>query len=265
MKVLVIMGSPRKKDGYQVCQMIEEKLNGLQKVEFEYVNVNKLQIGECKGCEQCLLKGEGSCPLKDDAELLRKKMQEADGILFNSPVYACHVTASLKKVIDRFSYLFHRPELIGKPAITVVTTAGGGAKVTTKYLKMTAIGWGCQCVGNIEVVGPMMFEGRWGGQYANEKYKTKKDKQIDQVTHEFYRALTQEQLPKPSFYEIYMFNGLKSKTITSKADYAYWESKGWLKSEYYYKTDIGLVKRLFGWSLSQIIESVSGRMLKGEA
>ncbi|MCY6483963.1 NAD(P)H-dependent oxidoreductase [Clostridium aestuarii] len=32
---------------------------------------------------------------------------KADGIIFASPVYACQITGAFKRVIERFSYLFH--------------------------------------------------------------------------------------------------------------------------------------------------------------
>ena len=37
MKILAIMGSPRKRDSYQITRVFEEKLNALEKVEFKYL------------------------------------------------------------------------------------------------------------------------------------------------------------------------------------------------------------------------------------
>ena len=68
MKILVLLGSPRKQDGYKVCKMLEEKVKSKGEVEFEfeYINVSRLHIEECRGCELCLTKGESYCPIKDD-------------------------------------------------------------------------------------------------------------------------------------------------------------------------------------------------------
>ena len=259
MKILVLLGSPRKQDGYKVCKMLEEKVKSKGEVEFEfeYINVSRLHIEECRGCELCLTKGESYCPIKDDLAMLRQKMQEADGIIFNSPVYACHITGSLKKVVDRFGYLFHRPELIGKPALTVTTTAGGGIGPTSKYLKMLAVGFGCQWVGEIKVVASYLFEKRWGGQFFNANYGLKIDGLLEQKAKRFYKALTSEKLPKPSVYDVYVFYGLKSKTIASEADYNYWKEKGWLKASYYYPTSLGPVQQLVKIAMELLLKALT--------
>lgn len=259
-KIVVLLGSPRKKDGYAVCQILEEKMKRKGEVSFEYIHVSHLNIQECKGCELCLIKGENFCPLEDDLNSVRQKLQKADGIIFNSPVYACHITGSLKKTVDRLSYLFHRPELIGKPALTLVTTAGGGIKDTKKYLKMIAVGWGCYFIGSIEVVASQFFEKRWVSSFFSPGYVTKMNKELEQKAESFYEAMESDYLPVPKLYDIYMFSGLKSKTYTSKADYTYWKDRGWLEAAYYYKTPMGPLKRLFGWMMDELIKSIGGRM-----
>lgn len=260
MKVLVLMGSPRKKDGHKVCQLIENKIVEKAKVEFEYVYLKNLAIEDCRGCDLCFQKGEDYCPIKDDLKLLKQKLLEADGIIFASPVYAYHVTGSLKRTIDRLSYLFHRPELVGKPALTVVTTGGGGQKEVTKYLKMTACGWGCNVIEHIEVISSMFFEGNSDHSYFNQKYHDKASKLIEASALAFHEAMINRKLPVPGFYELYMFNGLKSKTYTSQADYRFWEEKGWLNSQYYYDVKLGPAKRLFGYALNQMIKAIWKKM-----
>jgi hypothetical protein len=37
-----------------------------------------------------------------------------------------------------------------------------------------------------------------------------------------------------SYYDIFMFNCLRTKTFTSKADYDFWKEKAWLNSDYFY-------------------------------
>ena len=59
MKVLAIMGSPRKKGNtYKVSRMVEESMKKLGKVEFEYVFLKDLNIKTCLGCQVCFNKGE---------------------------------------------------------------------------------------------------------------------------------------------------------------------------------------------------------------
>lgn len=263
MKIAVLMGSPRKKDSYKICKMIEEQMQRQGDVGFEYIFLKDFNIEECRGCELCLTKGEAYCPIKDEIQTVVEKLESADGIIFTSPVYACQISGSLKKVVDRLSYLFHRPKLVGKPALTLVTTAGGGMKETAKYLKMIASGWGCNYIGGLEVIASRFFENRWNKACYNEKYKAHVERQLTQMTNQLYRAITLQTPLVPSFYDIYMFNGMKSKIYTSEADKVYWEEKGWLTEDYYYPVKIGGLKKLFGRLLWRSIQSM-GEKLVGE-
>lgn len=254
MKIVVLMGSPRKKDSFSVCKVIEDKINSVCSTEFEYIYLRNMNIEDCKGCDQCFKKGEQFCPIKDDVQQIREKLINADGIIFSSPVYAYQVTGSFKRLVDRLAFMFHRPELIGKPAITLTTTGGGGQKQVTKFLKMTACGWGCNLTGSLEVISS--FYTKENNPYFNQDYFERKNKEINMQAEALISAIMSKKLSVPGYYDIYMFHGLKSKTYMSDADYKYWESKGWLKSKYYYKTKLSPGKRIFGSILDFIIKSM---------
>jgi len=49
MKILAIMGSPRKRDSYQITRVVEEKLNALEKVEFKYLFLKEVNLEYCRG------------------------------------------------------------------------------------------------------------------------------------------------------------------------------------------------------------------------
>lgn len=110
MKVIVLMGSPRKRDSYNVCKLIEAKLKKSCIVEFKYIFLNDYLIQDCKGCDMCFKKSEKLCPCKDDLYKIKDKLLNANGIIVASPVYAYQVPAPLKRLIDSLSYLFHRQE-----------------------------------------------------------------------------------------------------------------------------------------------------------
>ncbi|WPC43708.1 flavodoxin family protein [Clostridium sp. JS66] len=266
MKVIVLMGSPRKKDSYNVCKLIEEILQKKCTAEFEYVFLKDYMIEDCKGCDMCFKKSENLCPCKDDVPRIKEKLLNADGIVFATPVYAYQVPSPLKRLFDRLSYLFHRQELIGKPALTVVTTGGGGHKQVSKYLKMTMCGWGCNLVGAINIISPMFFENKndtsaWG--YDEYYHKTNVQK-IERFGKNFMEIIENNKPPIPTFYDIFMFNCLRSKTFTSQADYDFWKEKGWINSNYFYDVQINLLKRAFGSVLKTIINSV-GKNLKDKS
>lgn len=249
-KVVVFSGSPRIKDGYRIVEQIKNEMAKTIDVEFDYINVNKLNINHCAGCMKCFNKGEAHCPFDDDIKILRQKLNDADAIIFMSPVYALSITGGMKIAVDRLSYMFHRPELVAKPAITVVTTGGGGINPTRKYLRMIARCFGCNLVGGIDVISPVYFE---DGQWHNPKYANRVGRNIRAVAGKLSCVLESDCKPVPSYNDLYMFHGLRSKTHLLEADKRYWEEKNWLTSEYYYDTKLNPIKKLYGKTLDGII------------
>jgi len=147
-KVLAVIGSPRKGNTYEIVRRVEDKMKSLGPVEFEYVFLKDVNLGRCRGCQLCILRGEDACPLGDDRALLERKMREAGGLILASPVYALQVTAVTKNFLDHFAYLFHRPRLFGKKAL-VIANAAGGLKDTARLLADNARAWGCDVVARL--------------------------------------------------------------------------------------------------------------------
>lgn len=268
MKIAVLMGSPRKKDSYTICKEIEETITMKnQGVEFEYIFLGDYKIMECKGCSLCFQKSETMCPCKgDDVEILKQKLIESDAIVVASPVYAYQVPSPLKKVIDRFSYLFHRQEMIAKPTLIVVTTDGGGSKAVEKYLKMTLSGWGMDIVGNVQIIAPMYFEtrtptGAWG---FDKSYYQKRKNDIVRMSNHLYSRMISEEKKTPSFYDIFMFQCLRSKTYTSDADYRFWKEKNWMDSNYFYEVRLGIPKKIFALLMKTVIAKLGAKYRKNE-
>jgi multimeric flavodoxin WrbA len=109
MKVLVIIGSPRKGNTYHTTKRIREILQSYGPAEFKYVWLRDENLGFCRRCFTCIAKGEESCPVKDAAPAIEQKMRDADSVIFASPVYGMNVSGLFKVFVDRFSYIFHRP------------------------------------------------------------------------------------------------------------------------------------------------------------
>lgn len=124
MKVLAIIGSPRKGHSYRVTQQIERRLRRNADVQFEYEFLSQTNLQPCRGCYVCQSRGEQYCPLKDQRECLVQKMQQADGVIFVSPVYTDNVSGLMKNLMDRLAYTAHRPAFLGKPAMLVATASG---------------------------------------------------------------------------------------------------------------------------------------------
>lgn len=254
------MGSPRKRDTYRVCKEIESNFSA-KNVQFDYIHLNDFDIQDCKGCDLCFKNSEALCPCEDDLQVIQNKLLQSSGIIFASPVYAYQVPAPLKKLIDRLSYLFHRQEFVGVPAVLVVSSEGGGHNQVNKYLKLTATGWGCDVVGDLSVISPMYFDesrnSAWG---YSEKYSLKKNSELVNIAKMFEQSVLSNTKKVPSYRNIFMFNCLRSKTYTSQIDYDYWKEKAWLDAEYFYDTELGAFKLIFSRVIRTGIEIASRRI-----
>lgn len=122
MKVLGINGSHRAGKG--TAALLQAALDAAAErgAECELVELSKLNIQFCIGCNACL--ASTSCTLHDDMDLLYDKMREADVILLGSPDYFGDVSARMKNFMDR-TRPFHMVENVLKGKIGGgVTTAG---------------------------------------------------------------------------------------------------------------------------------------------
>jgi multimeric flavodoxin WrbA len=111
MKVLGIMGSPRKQSNTDI--LLDKALEGAREAgaEVEKVLVSKLKISPCLEIYACLK--DGDCAIKDDMQLLYKKLLEADHIVFASPIFFYGITSQAKAVIDRCQALWVRKHVLG--------------------------------------------------------------------------------------------------------------------------------------------------------
>ena len=145
MKVLGIMGSPRRQSNTEI--LLDKALEGAREAgaEVEKVLVSKLKISPCLEIYAC--RKDGNCAIKDDMQLLYKKLLEADHVIFASPMFFYGVTSQAKAMIDRCQALWVRKPVLGKGKedkrerrglfISVGATRGAklfdGAVLTVKY------------------------------------------------------------------------------------------------------------------------------------
>jgi multimeric flavodoxin WrbA len=75
--------------------------------EVELLYIKKLKINPCQGEFNCWLKTPGKCFQKDDMQMLHPKLQEADILVFATPVYVDAVSGPMKNLMDRMIPLVH--------------------------------------------------------------------------------------------------------------------------------------------------------------
>jgi multimeric flavodoxin WrbA len=162
MKVLGIMGSPRRQSNTEI--LLDKALEGAREAgaEVEKVLVSKLKISPCLEIYAC--RKDGNCAIKDDMQSLYKKLLEADYVIFASPMFFYGVTSQAKAVIDRCQALWVRKHVLGMGKedkrerrgvfISVGATGGtklfDGAVLTVKYF-FDAVG--------VEYAGDLLVRG----------------------------------------------------------------------------------------------------------
>jgi len=107
MKVLGIMGSPRR--GGNTHVLMKRLMDGCrsQEAKTEIIELAGLEIGECDGCQACWKGLE--CPKGDDMLDIYEMIKSSDALVFGTPVYWYGPTGLMKLLMDRMVY-FNCPE-----------------------------------------------------------------------------------------------------------------------------------------------------------
>jgi multimeric flavodoxin WrbA len=148
MKIVAVNGSPRGMKG-STGRLLEEVLAGAAEsgAEVEVVSLSETPLKPCVGCDAC--HKVGTCPIKDDYEIVKGKIEAADAVVYASPNYIFSVTAQMKAFFDRCNGLAHRTALEGKYAAVVETSGGGEDDEVLDYMQRVVVAGGAQCVGKI--------------------------------------------------------------------------------------------------------------------
>ncbi|WP_411679357.1 flavodoxin family protein [Clostridium thailandense] len=126
MKTLIFFGSARKEGNTK--EMVNIFIDELQG-DVEVIDAYRSTISPCIDCRYCWHKR--GCSIKDDMQSIYKKIDEADNIVFASPMYFYNVPSPLKIIIDRLQVYWagvlrkDRPELGAKKGAILMC---GGAR-----------------------------------------------------------------------------------------------------------------------------------------
>jgi putative NADPH-quinone reductase len=251
-KITVIFASPRKKNTFDLVKRTEEEMKKLGPVEFDYIFLKNSDIRPCMGCFNCFTKGVGVCPLKDDRMEIEKNMEESDGVIFATPVYAMTMSALLKNFMERSAYLCHRPKFFDKPAMFIATTGGVGLKETFKAMD-TFQTWGFHSTVKLGLVSPP-FKPR-------QSFIRKRNKEITEKSLKFHNLVNVDRIPDPPLNMVLFFHAFRKMTKIAPQelpeDYRYWKKNGWHERKaHYFRNDVrvGPLKRILGNLMSFMIE-----------
>lgn len=103
-KVLVISTSPRK--GGNSDTLADALMEGAREAghTVEKVTLYDKAIGFCKGCLTCVKTQR--CVIRDNANGIVQKMQEADVLVFATPIYYYGLCGQMKTLLDRSNPLY---------------------------------------------------------------------------------------------------------------------------------------------------------------
>jgi multimeric flavodoxin WrbA len=108
-KVLVAMGSPRKKGNS--ATLAKQVAAGAEAAgaEVESFYLHSLDIQPCTACGACREDTARDCVIEDDMQALYQKLRRADALVIASPIYWFTVSAQTKAFMDRW-YAFGNPQ-----------------------------------------------------------------------------------------------------------------------------------------------------------
>ncbi len=240
MKVIAFVGSGRKKHTYLTTEKFLKKLQLLGDVECEIIQLSDYNLKICKGCSLCLNKGEEFCPLEDDRDILFKKIENSDGIIFATPNYSFDVSGLMKVFLDRFGFVFHRPRFFGKTFTNIVVQGVYRGSHIVKYLNFIGNALGTNVKGSCLI----------SREPISEKQQKKNDEILKKHSKRYYNHLIKKGLPTPSTFELMIFrmsrNGIKRELNDKFRDFTYFNEKGWFESDFYYPVKLNFFKKIIG-------------------
>lgn len=221
-KIVAIVGSPKSAEQSVTVSIVNSFLELLieknNNIESEVIVLSHENILPCKGCMMC--SKNGKCLLNDDFLEIKKKMKDADLLIFASPVHFNHVSSLFQNFVERSLVDLHTFEYIGKPFINFVTTNGSGEKEVNKYLTQIGLLFGAIKIGSVIKID-------------NEKFN------MDNLNKLVQRAsliLAEEKKVKPKFTNKMYFFSMKSIIKNNAKYFEYeakiWKERNWLNKSY---------------------------------
>ena len=230
MKITVINGSGRRGSTWHAMDAVVRALAKRTETEVTAFFLPKDMPHFCTGCFTCFLRGEDKCPHAATVQPIADAILGADLVVLTSPVYVYDVSGQMKALLDHLGYMWlpHRPApaMFQKIGLTVVTTAGAGARRTGETLRKSLAFWG---VKRIYSLGCAVAANSWDTVSANRKAKI--ERRAEAIAARIARAVRRGgRLPYPPLRTILfkMMAGMQKKNVWGEMDRSHWKKNGWL-------------------------------------
>lgn len=257
MRVAIILGSAHGSDG-TTGRLVDDLMTRARALEpaLEVTTVltTDLDLGPaCPACLTCMTDGEQACPRFDGAAPARVAMETADLVVFATPVHSFQVSATMKRFIDHFAYLIHRPAHVGQPAVLVSTAAGAGHDAALGYLASAIRRWGFHTAAQLGVNGPGL---------AKPRYRASVDAALDDLATDLVNHARHSPEPTPTTADLIGFRVARLLVESGRehgpADAAWWDERGWFEADWFSSTRVP-------WWRNRIAAMVESRIRRGIA
>jgi multimeric flavodoxin WrbA len=221
-KVVAIIGSPRGKDSItsgltvNFLELVKEHYDDFR---YEIITLDAgKNLGYCRGCMACTKTGE--CIIKDDLQGIQDAVKKCDFLILGSPVYVHSVSSQFKAFVDRTFVWLHTMRLMGKPSLSVVTTAGSGSGPTKKNIRMILYLLGSIPVGSIA-----------GNRFLNKDFATREycKRKYGKLAKRVAGIVSGKIMLKPNIFNHYYFWAMKSKSKYAKDELPF-EHRYWIET-----------------------------------
>ena len=144
----------------KIMEQLKELSAGMQN-RMDWVDASALRISHCIGCNECWLKNPGICTIKDDYEIILKKMVHSDAMWVISETSLGFLSHSAKNIFDRVMPLVtiylhfkdgemrHVMRYGNKLDIGIIYSGEGNQEYLEKWCERTAINFGSKSIGVI--------------------------------------------------------------------------------------------------------------------
>ena len=126
-KIIILNGSPRPKGN--TVGLIKAFTEGTEKAGHTVTTflVDRMHIKSCKGCYGGGKNPDSPCVQKDDMEKIYPVFEQADIVVFATPMYYWGMTGQLKTVLDRlFAVSEKYPDFMAPKKDSLMLMAAGG-------------------------------------------------------------------------------------------------------------------------------------------
>ena len=123
----MINGSPRQNGNIALAFSEMEKIFEENGVEYENIQIGRMDIRGCIACETC--RNTGKCVFDDIVNELSQKLEEADGLVIGSPVYYGSANGTLMAALQRMFYSNHSDKSL-KVGASIVSARRSGCTAT---------------------------------------------------------------------------------------------------------------------------------------